>query len=201
MMASLRGPDPRPRCSAGTRPGPSAGCLISTVSEAAMPPRSQFASDKQMKPTPCVSLASMHTRSLMGLVDIRGSPPPRAPAGAAAIAAGICRAALCYLQPPMMVCGSAASATSSPPSPPSPSSSSSSSSSGRGRLRCSYGLSLLSTELVIHILSLAAPSLRQCVTLGPAGHPDVLPALLPSDPATWGPPPALPAPPPPPAPL
>ena len=136
---------------------------------------------KRMMSTPCVSL---HARSLMESVDIRGSPPLPAPGAATTIVAGICRAAFCYLRPPQ-VSGSPDGA--SPSSPPS------SSSSGRSsRLRCSYGLSLLSTELVLHILSLAAPSLRQCITLGPGGHPDVLPALLPSDPATWGPPPPPP---------
>ena len=160
-------------------------CPILTVS-LAITPLVPINSLKRMPSTPCVSIPARC--SLMGSVDIKGSPSLPAP-GAATIAAGFCRAAFCYLQPPR-VSGSSASSPA-----PSPSSSSSSSGRSSSRLRCSYGLSLLSTELVLHILSLAAPSLRQCITLGPGGHPDVLPALLPSDPATWGPPPPPQAPP------
>jgi hypothetical protein len=49
------------------------------------------------------------------------------------------------------------------------------------------GLALLSADLVVHVLSFAAPVQRQCITMAEGGHPDVLPALLPSDPATWPP--------------
>ncbi len=74
--------------------------------------------------------------------------------------------------------------------------SSGSSSAGSGRSGDSsaslkgHHLALLSSELVVHILSFLVPSQRQCITKEALGaRPDVLPALLPSDPATWGPPP------------
>ncbi|KXZ43267.1 hypothetical protein GPECTOR_96g733 [Gonium pectorale] len=45
----------------------------------------------------------------------------------------------------------------------------------------------LPVDLVRHIVHLMAPPLTQHVSLHPAGHPDILPALLPTDPATWAP--------------
>ncbi|GLC34706.1 hypothetical protein PLESTB_001231900 [Pleodorina starrii] len=51
-------------------------------------------------------------------------------------------------------------------------------------------LAELPRELVYHIIHLMAPPLTQHVALHPRGHPDILPALLPCDPATWAPRPA-----------
>lgn len=44
-------------------------------------------------------------------------------------------------------------------------------------------LDVLPAELVVHIFALAAPQQRQCTSLHPHGHPDILPVLLPADPA------------------
>lgn len=51
----------------------------------------------------------------------------------------------------------------------------------------------LPEHLVLHILSFMAPDVRQCVSLGRQGCPDIKPAVLNSDPSTWPAPAATPA--------
>jgi hypothetical protein len=46
-------------------------------------------------------------------------------------------------------------------------------------------LSKLSTDIIIYIMSLAAPLFYQCISLGMGGHPDIKPALLPMAPNMW----------------
>ncbi|GAX82310.1 hypothetical protein CEUSTIGMA_g9739.t1 [Chlamydomonas eustigma] len=51
-------------------------------------------------------------------------------------------------------------------------------------------LSQLSTDLIIYIISLAAPLLCQCISLGRGVHPGIQPALLPLAPGLWLPAPS-----------
>ena len=48
-----------------------------------------------------------------------------------------------------------------------------------------FHLAKLPLEIVMHILSFCAPPQSQCISNHPGGVTDILPALLPSDPATW----------------
>mmetsp|Transcript_666 Transcript_666/g.1518 ORF Transcript_666/g.1518 Transcript_666/m.1518 type:complete len:386 (-) Transcript_666:936-2093(-) len=76
-----------------------------------------------------------------------------------------------------------------PGSPPgSPTSSSAVSLSQADTVRISSRhLAALPADLVRHIISFMAPEHRQHISFVPSGHPDILPALVPSDPATWEP--------------